>query len=446
MTEGPILRILLAFAVPMMLGSLFSDLYNLVDMTIAGYTIGDSALAAISATSGIMAFINATSRGFNIGNSIAVSNAFGEGDMDKTRKNLASMFTLCYTLSLSLTLLLCLFIKPLMHLINTPDGLFTEAYKYIIVIIAGLTFTMSYDLFACAFRSLGNSKLPLYLLIFCSFLNIGLDLLFMAVLKMGVFGAALATILSQFVSAVVSLIYFYRMYPELHFKKEDFIGVLPIAKDMFPIGMASAMTNSMYSIGWIFLQSSINSLGQNTLVAYAAYKKVSMFALIPSVSMANTLATFAAQNYGARNFKRITRGIYTSCGFSFLINIFTFCIIFFFGKGIVRLITNTQSQEVLNQAYNLLLVTTAFVWAQTVIMGFRLSIQGMRKKLIPWLGTCFEMFIRIFFAVVCIPRRGYIHIGLAESACWVFGGILMVICYYIILNKEKKLYESAAAA
>jgi len=443
MTQGPILKILLGFAVPMMIGSLFSDLYNLVDMTIAGYTIGDTALAAISATSGIMAFINATSRGFNIGNAISVSNAFGEGDMEKTRRSLAGMFTLCYALSISLTILLCIFIKPLMRLINTPESLFIDAYKYIIVIIIGLTFTMSYDLFACAFRALGNSKIPLYLLIACSFLNVGLDILFMGALKMGVMGAAIATVLSQLISAIASLIIFLRLYPELHFQKTDFTGVIPIIKDMFPIGMSGALTNSMYSIGWIFLQGSINSLGQNTLVAYAAYKKVSMFAVIPSVSLANTLATFAAQNYGAKNYDRITRGIFTSCGFSFFINIFTFSVTFFLGKPIVQLITNTQSQQVLDEAYNLLLVTNSFVWAQTVIMGFRLSIQGMRKKLIPWLGTCFEMVLRILFALVFIPMWGYIAIGLAESSCWVLGGIMMVICYFIILKKEKKLNESS---
>jgi len=446
MTEGPILRVLIAFAVPMMIGSLFTDLYNLVDMTIAGYTIGDSALAAISATSGIMAFINATSRGFNIGNAISVSNAFGEGNMEKTRKSLAGMLSLCYVLSLTLTLLLCIFIKPLMRLINTPTDLFGDSWNYIIVIIIGLTFTMSYDLFACAFRALGNSKIPLYLLILCSFLNVGLDLLFMKGLRMGVMGAALATVISQLLSAILSLIIFYRIYPELHFKLSDFTGVWPTVKDMIPIGISGALTNSMYSIGWIFMQGSINALGQNSLVAYAAYKKVSMFAIIPSVSLANTMATFSAQNYGAKNFDRITKGILTSCGFSFLVNLVTLTVTVLLGKPIVRLITNTQSPVVLEQAYHLLLVTVSFIWAQTVIMAFRLSIQGMRKKLIPWLGTCFEMVLRILFALVFIPMWGYIAIGLAESSCWVLGGIMMVICYFVILKKEKKLYESSTAA
>lgn len=446
MTEGSILRVLIAFAVPMMLGSLFTDLYNLVDMTIAGYTIGDSALAAISATSGIMAFINATSRGFNIGNAISVSNAFGEGNMEKTRKSLAGMFSLCFGLSLTLTLLLCIFIKPMMRLINTPADLFEDAWRYIFVIIIGLTFTMSYDLFACAFRALGNSTIPLYLLILCSVLNVVLDLLFMKDLHMGVMGAALATVISQLLSALLSLVIFYRMYPELHFKLSDFTGVWPIVADMFPIGMASALTNSMYAIGWIFLQGSINALGQDTLVAYAAYKKVSMFAHIPSGCLANTLSTFSAQNYGAKKFNRITKGILTGFILSLLINIVTMLITVLFGRPIIQLITNTQSQVVLDQAYNLMLVTNSFVWALNVIMGFRLSIQGMRKKLIPWLGTCFEMVLRILFALVFIPMWGYIAIGLAESSCWVLGGIMMVICYFVILKKEKKLYESSTAA
>jgi len=436
MAEGPILSTLLAFALPMMLGSLFTDLYNLADLSIAGYTIGDEALAAISATSGLMSFITATSRGFNIGNAIAVSNAFGEKDMEKTRKNLAGMMILCFGLSLVMTLIFALFVRPLMNLINTPAGLFDHAYSYIIVIILGLTATMSYDLFACAFRSLGNSRLPLYLLIICSVLNVFLDCLFMAVFSMGVFGAALATVLSQLTSALVSGFLFYRLFPELHFKKTDFQGLLPVLKEMCPLGVSGALTNSMFAIGWIILQSGINSLGQDTLVAYAAYKKISMFTILPSVSLANTLATFSAQNYGAGKLGRITNGIKTACGCSFLINIVSFAIIFFFGRSIITLITNTQNETVIEQAYNLLLVTTAFVWAQTVIMGFRMSIQGMRRKLIPFLGTFLELLIRSVFALVFIPLIGYIAIGWAESACWVIGGLMMMICYFIILRKE----------
>ncbi|MDO4487518.1 MAG: MATE family efflux transporter [Eubacteriales bacterium] len=446
MTAGPILPILVSFALPLMLGSLFQDLYNLADMTIAGYTIGDGALAAISATSGIVSFIMATSRGYNIGNAISVSNSFGGGDIEKTRRNLAGMFTLCYVLSISMTLLLVIGIKPLMRLINTPENLFDDAYRYVIIIILGLSFTMTYDLFACSFRALGNSKLPLVLLIICSVLNIFLDLLFMYVLRMGVMGAALATIIAQLISAVAAAVFFYRLYPELRFRREDFKTVGIVAKDMFPLGIMGALTNSMYAIGWIFMQSGINSLGQNTLVAYAAYKKIDMFAVIPSVAIANTLSTFAAQNFGAKQFKRITKGIFNGIGLSLAINVVTFTIISLVGQPLIRLITNTKSDEVVLQAYTLLRITVAFIWWQTTIMGFRFSIQGMRKKLIPFLGTFFELIIRTVFALCFIPLIGYTAIAWAEAACWVLGGIMMIICYFIIHGKEKRMYETQATS
>lgn len=436
MTQGKILPVLLTFAIPMMLGALFQDLYNLVDMTIAGYTLGDDALAAISATSGMMIFINSMSRGFNIGNAILVSNSFGAGDLQKTRKSFAAMAELCIAMAVTSTVLLLLVIGPLLRLISTPDNLFSDAKIYIVTIISGITAAMLYDMFACAYRAVGNSKTPLYFLILSSLLNMVLDYVFMVPLAMGVRGAALATIVSQAISAILSGINFYRSYPELRIRKEDLVGNGGIIREMLPIGFSSSLTNSVFAIGTVAIQGAVNALGAETIIAQGASRKIQMFAYIPSVSIANTIATFSAQNYGAKKIDRISKGIHTAILFSFCCNIVTFTVLFFFGGKLTALITNTQSAAVIKQSETMLRIIVPFIFCQTAIMSYRMSIQGMQRKIIPIMGTFIELIIRCVFALVITPVIGYVAIAWAEPASWITSGLSMLISYYVIAHKE----------
>ncbi|MCQ2420651.1 MAG: polysaccharide biosynthesis C-terminal domain-containing protein [Clostridia bacterium] len=436
MTQGKILPVLLTFAIPMMLGALFQDLYNLVDMTIAGYTLGDDALAAISATSGMMIFINSMSRGFNIGNAILVSNSFGAGGLQRTRKGFAARAELCIAMAVTSTVLLLLVIGPLLRLISTPDNLFSDAKIYIVTIISGITAAMLYDMFACAYRAVGNSKTPLYFLILSSLLNMVLDYVFMVPLAMGVRGAALATIVSQAISAILSGINFYRSYPELRIRKEDLVGNGGIIREMLPIGFSSSLTNSVFAIGTVAIQGAVNALGAETIIAQGASRKIQMFAYIPSVSIANTIATFSAQNYGAKKIDRISKGIHTAILFSFCCNIVTFTVLFFFGGKLTALITNTQSAAVIKQSETMLRIIVPFIFCQTAIMSYRMSIQGMQRKIIPIMGTFIELIIRCVFALVITPVIGYVAIAWAEPASWITSGLSMLISYYVIAHKE----------
>lgn len=438
MTEGAILPVLMRFALPLMLGGLFQDLYSVADMTIAGYTLGDHALAAIAATNAVIMMMNYAARGYNLGNSILLSNAFGAGDMEKTRKSFAVMTELCFLYSVIMSVVFLLLIGPLMRLINTPSALFSDAGLYAVIIIGGLTCTMAYNLFAGAFKALGNSKVPLYFLIFSSFLNIGLDFLCIVVLKMGVAGAALATIFSQLISAVLSGYYFFRLFPEMKFTLRDLRGTGELAKEMFLVGISVAVTNSIFAIGAVAIQGAVNSLGPETIIAQSSCSKIRNFATIPSVNIANSVATFAAQNYGAKKYDRITRGIWTSIGISFAFNVVTYTILFTLGDNIVQLITNTDSENVVRTAQTMLNIEGAFTWAQTGVMGFRMCIQSLKRKVAPMFGTAIELVIRCFFAYVLTPAIGFRAISLAEPASWLISGASMAICYYVIMNRIKK--------
>lgn len=434
MTEGSILSAIVRFAIPLMLGGLFQDLYSMADMTIAGYTLGDHAIAAISSSAAVINAMNYAARGFNMGNSILVSNAFGEGDMEKTKKTLVAMNVLCVAYSIVFTALFLVFLNPLLRFVNTPAELYVDAKLYAIIVIAGLFCTMAYNLFAGAFRALGNSKIPLYFLIFSSLLNIALDFICIVLFKMGVAGAAIATIFSQLISAVLSAVSFYRHFPEMKFELADLKGIGPILIDMFPVGISVAITNSIFSIGAVSVQGAVNALGSDTIIAQSACSKIRMFATIPSVNLANAVSTFAAQNYGARKYQRITRGIWTGIGVSAAINVFTYLIVFFFGGTITRLITNTKNDDVVFMASTMLRIEVLFIWAQTAVMSFRMSIQSLKRKVIPMLGTGVELVIRCVFAFVITPLIGFRAISYAEVASWLISGGVMALCYYILIK------------
>lgn len=437
MTQGSILPKMLQFAVPMMLGNLFQHLYNLADMTIAGYALGDHALAAISATAALVTLINTTAMGFNTGNTILMAQAFGAGEWDRTRRSFAGAVELCLALIVILTAGLCLLIDPLLRLIQTPPDLYADAKAYIFILIAGLCATMLYNMLAGAFRALGNSRVPLLFLIFSSVLNVILDLVFMGPLQMGVRGAALATVIAQGISAVLSVLYFYKSYPQLRPHMDDFRRNRGLLSEMLPMGVAAALTNSLFSIGDIAIQGALNNLGDDAIIAKAVARKIQSFCIIPSICTSNTCATFTAQNYGAGRLERITQGLKAANLFSLCCNAVTFTLIYFFGGPLIQIVTNTDSAAVVENGVLMLRIVVAFIFTQTIVMSFRMSIQSMKRKLIPMLGTGIELLTRCFCAFILAPSFGFLGICFAEPLSWVVSGAVMVICYILVMRRER---------
>ena len=429
MTRGKILPLMLQFAIPVMLGHLFQNLYNLVDMTVAGHAIGDHAIAAISATSALVMLINVIAMGFNTGNTIPVSQAFGAGDRERARRSFAGAAELCLILALLATGVLLLIIDPLLRLVKTPAELMADARSYITVLILGLTATMGYNMLAEVFRAVGNSRIPLFFLILSSLLNVVLDIVFMVPLRMGVVGAALATVLAQFISVILSGLYLYVNYPWLRLKKEDFLHNGALLKDMLPMGISIAVSNSLFAIGDIAVQGAVNALGSNAIIAQAAGNKIKSFCIIPSIGMANTCSAFAAQNYGAGKYDRITKGLHTATLFNVICNLFTYTVVFFLGAPLIRFVTNTDSTQVVADGQLLLRIVCAFIFTQTIVMIYRMSLSSMKCKVIPVIGTAIELVTRCFSAWVLTPMWGFLGLCFAEPLSWVISGAAMVLCY-----------------
>ncbi len=443
MTKSKILPLMLQFAIPVMLGHLFQTLYNLVDMTIAGYAIGDHAIAAISASHALVMLINAIAMGFNTGNTILVSQSFGAGDLDRARRCFAAAVELCVILAVLSTGILLLLIDPLLRLVKTPADLFVDAKAYIVIIVAGLIAAMGYNLLSGIFRSVGNSRPPLVFLIISSLLNVGLDILFMVPFRMGVAGAALATVLAQFVSVVLSGIYLYINYPWLRLKKDDFFRNRSLLRDMLPMGVSIAVSNSLFAIGDLAVQGAVNTLGSNAIIAQAAGNKIKSFCFTPSIGMANTCSAFAAQNYGAGNYERITKGLHTATLFNVVCNVFTYAVVFFFGAPLVRFVTNTDSTQVVANGQLFLRIVCAFIFTQTIVMVYRMSLSSMKCKIIPIVGTGVELVTRCFCAWVLTPIWGFLGICFAEPLSWVVSGAVMVICYFVVIRNLRRRVAAA---
>ena len=446
MTEGKILPLMLQFAIPVMLGHLFQNLYNLVDMTIAGYAIGDHAIAAISASHALIMLINATAMGFNSGNTILVSQAFGAKDLERARRSFAGAAELCVMLAVLATAVLLLTIDPLLHLVKTPAGLMADARSYLLIMVTGLLATMLYNMLAGVFRAVGNSKIPLVFLIVSSLLNVALDIVFMVPLNMGVAGAAWATVLAQAISVVLSGVYLFVNYPWLRIKKEDFRRNGGLLKDMLPMGVSIAVSNSLFAIGDIAVQGAVNGLGSDAIIAQAAANKIKSFCITPSIGMANTCSAFAAQNYGARKLERISKGIKTGVLFNVVCNVVTYAIVFFFGAPLIRFITNTDSAQVVTDGALMLRIVCAFIFTQTIVMVYRMSLSSMKRKVIPIVGTAVELVTRCFSAWVLVPLLGFLGICFAEPLSWVISGAVMVICYVYVTRQERRARETQSQA
>ena len=274
MTKGNAVRMILTFAIPLFIGNIFQQVYSMVDTMVAGYCLGDQAIAAIGATSSLYGLIIDLAWGLNSGFALVVTQAFGAHDQGKIRKSIGHMIVLDGIITAVLTVLALIFLPSLMRLMNTPESIFDQAYSYMIVIFGGMQATICYNMFAGILRAFGNSKTPLYFLIFSSLLNIGLDLLFVAVFRMGVGGAALATVVAEAVSGILTGIYVYRNYREMMPRKEDFRLETGTAKEMLSTGGAMAFMYSVVSLGSVVFQGATNILGEGIIAAHTAARRI----------------------------------------------------------------------------------------------------------------------------------------------------------------------------
>ena len=416
--HGPIVKSLVLFAIPMLISSLFQQLYNMVDTMIIGHYLGDDSLAAMGACSSIYSLIVGFALGIGSGMSIVNARSYGAGDLDKLKRSVASSICIGLCVAAVATIFGGILLRPILELLHTPENIIEEAYLYVSTIVSGVAITMTYNLCSGMLRAIGNSFMPLVFLIVSSILNVFLDLVMIVQFSMGVRGAALATVMSQAVSAVLCAAYIVKKTPILVPKKEHFRYDAELWKELFAQGISMALMGSIVSIGTVILQYAINGFGSLTIVAHMAARKIySLFCLAINVtSMA--VSTFVSQNKGAGNRERIVKVMKYAYIYDVLAaGVITFAL-WAFGEQMVIWLTGTKDPIVLENAVLYLRLIGPFLAILGMLLQTRSALQGIGEKLLPIMSSVIEMVGKILFAVFIIPKMGYFAVIICEPIIW----------------------------
>lgn len=440
LTQGNVAKLLLFFAFPTLLSNVFQQFYNLADTAIAGHILGDNALVAIGASSTVNSLVLSFAWGLNGGFGIIIAQCFGAKDFKKLKKSVA----ISLSINVLFSLIVCIFgifmSRPMLQALNTPAARLNEANSYISVILVFIIVPMLYNLEAVILRSLGDSKTPLYFLIFSSVLNIILDYVLIKFTHMGVKGAAVATVLAQLLSVILCFVVILKNFKIIRLKKNDFHFSASLFKNMMSAGMAMAVMNSIFSIGSIIMQGSINALGEDIIAAHLGSRKVAEMFMQPLVTIGTACSTFVGQNYGALKIGRIKASIKYSTIYSLIWSVFTFFILWFFGGQIARLVTGSASQVVFDNTQMYLRINAPFYFVLGLLFTLRFSIQSVDRKMPPIISNSMELASKIAAAYLFIPLWGYLGACIAEPLSWTLGAIYLLF----VFKKEFKRLDGLA--
>lgn len=434
MTVGNPMKIIFGFTLPIFIGNVFQQFYNMADAVIVGKFVGNKALAAVGSTGTIMFLIYGFVVGMTAGFTVLTAQKFGAGDMKGMRKTVAGAGILSFVVGALLTILFMAFMKPLLILMNTPSDIFADAYSYIMIVSGGILAQMLYNLLSSILRALGNSKLPLVFLIISALLNIVLDLVFIVGFGMGAKGAAVATVIAQGVSGILCLFYIIAKIPILHLKREDLDVGSTIYKNQLRIGVPMALQYSITAIGTMMVQSSLNILGSTLVAAYTAAGKIEQVVTQAYVAMGTTMATYAAQNMGAGSVKRIREGFKACTVIGVVYSFVAAGFIMTVGKYMTYLFVSEDVDIIMNSVDIYLKCIGIFFIPLAVVNIYRNGIQGLGYGLLPMMAGVAELIGRGVVAVIAGAKRSYPGVCLAGPAAWVLAGGLLIVMYYFIMN------------
>ena len=437
MTTGSPLRIILLFSIPVLLGNLFQQFYNMVDTIIVGRYLGEEALAAVGSTGCLMFLVLGFANGIAQGFGVMVSHAFGAKDFKLLRHYVALSLILTLIISLLLTIPTVTASRLLLAWMHTPENIIAMADAYIKVIFAGILLTMAYNVLSGILRGIGDSRTPLYFLILSSVLNIILDVVLIVYTGLGTAGAAYATIIAQGVSAVLCFFYMYRKYDILRTRHEDYYLDSAGVKNMLAIGVPMALNYSITAIGTMIMQSAVNVFGSSVVAAFTAASKVSNIATQSMPTLGTAMATYCGQNLGAGKYERIYDGMKKAFFISLVLTGFAAVVCVFFGRAIVGLFLTAPTEEVLSYATVYLRTISVFFFFLSILYLYRTSLQGLGKGMVPMIGGILELVGRLAVIMLFAKDYGYPAVCLASPVAWIFAGIPNMAAYLLWKRRTK---------
>jgi len=448
LSDGNVTKCIISFAVPLFFGMLFQQFYNLFDTIIVGNVLGVDALAGVGSTGSINFLILGFCNGVASGCAIPVAQCFGAKDEKGVRRYCANIIYLGAAFSVLLTVLSCVFCGKILGLIGTLDNVYKYAYGYIFYIFLGIPITFIYNVLSGIIRSLGDSKSPVIFLLIAIILNIGLDVLFLVGFHLGVEFAAIATVISQAVSAACCFIYMKKKFPILRLEREDYrldwLKIGTLAKMGLPMGLQYSIT----AIGSIMITSAINSLNSTAYVAgVAAGVKLANFFCTPFDALGSTMATFGGQNVGAGRYDRLNKGIISASVIGAVYSAIAFIVLFFFGENLSTIFLDEPDGEVTHAAWLLLTINSAFYVTLMFVNVGRFMIQGMGFSSVAIISGVLEMVGRGVVALVFVGQFGFTAVCFASPVAWVLADMFLLPTYIVCRKRliKKSLAEKASS-
>ena len=438
MTVGSPVKLIIQFMIPMFLGNVFQQFYNIVDSIVAGQFIGVDALAAIGSTGSLMFFVTGWLNGLSSGFAIIVAQRFGARKYDEMRHYVAMSFYLMAAFALVMTAAFLALNEPILRLMNSPENVMHDVKSYMGIIYAGLIITAAYDILAAVLRALGDSRSPLYFLIISAGINVVLDIVLICVFGMGVEGCAYATVIAQGISAMCCIIYIVKKYPILHLEKENFAISLDSFRRLIALGIPMGLQFSITAIGTIIVQGAVNIYGTTYMAGFSAAGKIQNIASMVAVSMGATIATYVGQNRGAGKMDRVKQGVNYCWIMLFVWSVIEMVLMYFGGKYFTHLFVSSSQTDVINVSVTYFhTVFWAYPFLCTIFL-FRNALQGMGYGLVPMLGGVFELVARTAIVVFVAGKTTFAGVCLADPVAWIAALIPLIPYYFHIMKKSFK--------
>lgn len=428
--QGPIVRSLVIFAIPLFISSLFQQMYSMVDTMIVGNYLGDEALAAMGACASISDLLVGFCLGVGSGMAVVTARSYGSGNLKLLKKSVAMTMVLGALVTVLISGCGGMVLRPLLELLNTPAEIIDQSYSYVSTIMAGALVMLAYNLCAGMLRAIGNSIMPLLFLIVASVLNVILDIVFISNFHMGIRGAAVATVISQGISALLCVIYIWKKAPILVPSKAHFSLDKGLCSELLGQGISMGLMGSIVSLGTVVLQYGINGFGTLIIAGHTAARKLHFVCMMFSTTLSMACSTFVSQNKGAGNRERIIRAMKYMFVFDFASAAVVTVALYFFARPVVQLITGSTEVVVLDNATMYLLVAGPFYAVLGVLLQTRSALQGIGEKVLPIISSVIEMVGKVIFTIVFIPRFGYTAVIWCEPLIWCAMTAQLLFSYY----------------
>lgn len=433
LTVGKPIKLVLTFAIPVLFGYLFQQCYNIVDTIIVGQFLGTDALAAVGATGSINFLILGFCNGLCAGCAIPLAQKFGAKDYSGLRKYIGNcLWVMCF-FGIVITFFTVVYCRQILVAMKTPGNILDGAYAYIVIIFAGIPVTLLYNMVSGIIRSVGDSKTPVYFLMLASGVNIGLDLLFIGVFHTGVYGAAVATVISQGVSGVSCLLYMIKRYDILRISRADMKFEWHLIMGLCNMGIPMGLQYSITAIGSVILQTAVNTLGSTAVAAMTAGGRIGGFFCCVFDALGTTMATYAGQNVGAGKLERLYPGVRDSSLLAFAYSILIFGLMLLFGDKMALLFIDKKEEnlaEILHMCSQLLIVNSSSYILLSLVNIVRFAIQGMGFGRFAMLAGVMEMVARTLVAIILVPVMGFLGACLANPLAWLFADLFLIPAFF----------------